>query len=242
MAVLPAVLRRLRRSTPADPKLHGIKKRVIDVAFERSETRSFADLGGVWAVDAGYTFYALERFKPSRAVLVDEEITAEVRSRATHHPELELREENFGAADVAAQVGEVDCIFLFDVLLHQVAPDWDELLRLYAPLTRAFLVVNPQFTIGEHTVRLVDLGRERYLQLVPDLPRHREVWEQIDAFDESRGRPHRDVHEIWQWGIVDADLRARMDELGFELVHFENGGRWGDLPAFENHAFVFTRS
>lgn len=242
IAALGSALRRRRSgASEADPRLQPIKKRLIDAAFERATTQSFADLGGVWAVDAGYTLYALERHRPARAVLVDEQITDPVRTRAKHHPQLELVQRNFGEAEVASRLGELDCVFLFDVLLHQVAPDWDELLARYAPRTRDFLIVNPQFVAGPETVRLLELGRERYLELVPDVPEHHEMWDRLDEFDETRGRAYRDVHNIWQWGIVDGDLRRRMDELGFELVYFENAGRWRDLPAFENHAFIFTR-
>lgn len=224
------------------PELHEIKKRVIDVAFGRADTRSFADLGGVWAVDAGYTFYALERHRPGRAVLVDEDITSPVRARAGRHANLNLLERNFGEIDPAAELGSVDAVFMFDVLLHQVAPNWDELLGRYAEVTRDFLIVNPQFVESETSVRLLELGRERYTELVPQQANEEQIWERFNDFDKSRGRLFRDVHNIWQWGIVDEDLRVRMEALGFELVYFENAGQWRDLPAFENHAFVFTRA
>lgn len=236
----PALHRMLRRPRPSSPQLHAIKKRVIDAAFERADTHSFADLGGVWAVDAGYTFYALDRDPAVRAVLVDERITDTVRARARNHPKLRLVEENFGELG-PGRLEPVDCIFMFDVLLHQVAPNWDELLRRYAPLTRDFLIVNPQLVDSERTVRLLELGQERYLELVPELPKHHEVWARFDDFDESRNRLYRDVHDIWQWGIADADLCEQMTKLGFKLVYFENAGRWRDRPAFENHGFIFTR-
>ena len=41
--------------------------------------------------------------------------------------------------------------------------------------------------------------------------------------------------------FTDLDLRATMDDLGFEEVFFANAGRFGDLERFENHAFVFVR-
>ncbi len=240
-STLQRLLNGVRRAPP-DPALHAIKKRVIDVAFERANTQSIADLGGVWAVEAGYTFYALEAHQPSRAVLVDEQITETVRTRAERHPELQLLERNFGEMDPKAELGSVDAVMMFDVLLHQVAPDWDQVLERYAQITRDFLIVNPQFIEADRTTRLLELGRERYTELVPPQANHEEVWDRYDDFDDSRGRLYRDVHNIWQWGILDADLRSKMEELGFKLVYFENAGRWRSLPAFENHAFVFTRA
>jgi hypothetical protein len=234
--------RLLRREPAAGPELHAIKKRVIDVAFERQDTQSFADLGGVWAVDAGYTFYALERHQPGRAVLVDEEFTEPVRARAESHPNLQLLNKNFGEMDPKGELGSVDAVFMFDVLLHQVAPNWDEVLERYAQVARDFLIVNPQFIESDTSVRLLELGRERYTELVPPQDNHEEVWAKYDDFDESRGRLYRDVHNIWQWGMVDSDLKAKMESLGYKLVYYENAGRWRDLPAFENHAFIFTRA
>ena len=32
-----------------------------------------------------------------------------------------------------------------------------------------------------------------------------------------------------------------MKQLGFREVFYRNYGRFSDLPAFENHAFVFVR-
>lgn len=237
------LLDRARRTsaTSAAPDLHAIKMRVIDSAFERVGARSCADLGGVWAVDAGYTFYCLEKHAADRAVLVDENFTDPVRRRARDFPQLELVQLNFGQPEAAERVGSVDLVLLFDVLLHQVAPDWNQILELYVPTTRAFGIVNPQYVRGAETVRLLDLGRETYLDLVPPLPIHEGIWDRIDDFDPARGRIARDIHDVWQWGIVDDDLVATMDRLGFELTYFENAGAWRGLPAFENHAFVFAR-
>jgi hypothetical protein len=226
---------------PAETSLHPIKTRVIDAAFERLGAASFADLGGVWAVDAGYSFYAIDKHAPSRAALVDEDFTDAVLARAPDYPQLELIEFNFGSGEAAERVGAVDVVLLFDVLLHQVAPNWDEILELYSGRTRAFGIVNPQYIRGEETVRLLDLGRDAYLDLVPSVPVHEEIWDRIDDFDERRGRPARDVHDVWQWGIVDRDLISKMEELGFRQTYFENVGAWRGLSGFENHAFVFAR-
>jgi hypothetical protein len=45
---------------------------------------------------------------------------------------LKLIEGNFGESSIAEQIESVYVIFLFDVLLHQVSPDWDEILEMYS--------------------------------------------------------------------------------------------------------------
>lgn len=232
---------RLVRPRSPDETLHAIKLRAIDAAFQRRSTSSFADLGGVWAVDGGYTFYALEKYSPTRAVLIDEQLTPKVLEKAQRFPALTLVSKNFGRQEVVEELGHVDALLLFDVLLHQVDPSWDEILRLYASATDCFVVVNPQYIQDDRTVRLVDLGRERYLELVPHQPGFEDLFDRLDEFLPDRGRRYRDIHNIWQWGIVDRDLEQAMTESGFELIHFENGGQWRAQPAFENHAFVFSR-
>lgn len=229
------------RGRPQAPPLHPIKLRVIDAAFERGDVRSVADLGGVWAVDGGYTFHALERHGTERSVLVDESVTPATAERARRHPQLELVEGSFGDPAVAERVGHVDAVIMFDVLLHQVNPDWDEVMRMYGERARYLLIVQPQYVAGDETVRLIELGRERYLEIVPDVPEHHEVWDRLDEYLPDRRRPYRDVHNVWQWGNTTPDLRARAEDLGFELVYFENAGTWQDRTAFENHAFIFRR-
>jgi hypothetical protein len=237
-------LRRLlsRPGAPAgDPALSALKRAAIDAAFARPEVRSVADLGGVWAVDAGYSFHALEQHAPERAVLVDDDITPAVRERAAGFAQLELLEQNFGLERTPADVGPVGVVLLFDVLLHQVAPDWDEILRRYAPHAQAFAIVNPMW-VGPATVRLVDLGEARYREVVPPQANLDELFAHLDEENPRRGRPWRDVHDVWQWGITDADLRATMAGLGFTPAWSERTGPWRGLPDFEELGYVFARS
>lgn len=224
------------------PPLVPLKLRTIDAAFALPEVTSVADLGGVWAVDAGYTFYALERHSPQRAVLVDDDITGPVRTRAAAFAQLQLLEQNFGLERTPADVGPIGVVLLFDVLLHQVDPDWDEILRRYAPLAQAFAIVNPMYDAAEHTVRLLDLGEDRYRSSVPPQDNLDVLFARLDEVNPQRGRPWRDVHDVWQWGITDADLRAAMAGLGFTAVHAEQLGRWHGLADFEDCAYVFRRT
>jgi hypothetical protein len=63
----------------------------------------------------------------------------------------------------------------------------------------------------------------------------------LNAIHPKHKRPYRDIHNIWQWGIVDADLIARANELGFKLQFYKNCGQCGHLTNVENHAFVFSK-
>lgn len=224
--------------------LSGDKKDLIDFAFQRFGPGSFADLGGVWNVAGGYTFYALEKFPIEKAILVDTDFTEEVHQRARLYPSLKLIQGNFGASETIERVGNVDAVFFFDTLLHQVNPDWDMILELYASRVKNFLILNQQFTGSAHTVRLLDLGEEEYFRNVPhnrNEPPYDSLFQKLNDVHPQHKRPYRDIHNIWQWGITDVDLIDRMRSLGFTMQFYKNAGRFGNLENFENHAFVFSR-
>jgi hypothetical protein len=217
---------------------------IIDQAFSSLDIESFADLGGVWRVEGGYTFHALDHHKIKDAALVDTHLTTTVIDKAKSYPQLRLVNGNFGSQEVADEVGKVDAVLLFDVLLHQVAPNWDAVLDMYAKNVRALVIYNQQWTGPGSNVRLLDLGEDEYFRNVPHNPRqenYKNLFGKLDEIHPDHGRPWRDVHHIWQWGITDADLEAKVAELGFKLLHKKNCGRFGRLPNFENHAFIFAR-
>ena len=74
---LLAVCQRERLPTLAKDKLD-----LIDFAFSRFNLHSFADLGGVWRVEGGYTFYALDKYDVSVAALVDTDPTTVFQNHA----------------------------------------------------------------------------------------------------------------------------------------------------------------
>ncbi len=89
---------------------------------------------------------------------------------------------------------------------------------------------------------LLDLGEERYREAVPPQDNLDGLYGRLDEVNERRGRLWRDVHDVWQWGITDADLQATMAELGFTLAWAERKGRWNGLLDFEERAYVFGRA
>lgn len=191
-----------------------------------------------------YTFYSLDNYEIRSAFLVDTDFTESVIKNSRNYRNLILINSNFGDSAVPGQIGKVDVIFLFDVLLHQVKPDWDEILELYAPATNCFVVFNPQFINAEQTVRLLDLGVDDYFKNVPhkrNSPLYKDLFEKMYDIHPQHNRIWRDIHNVWQWGITSRDLRGKMEELGFKLKYFKNCGRFGYLENFENHAFVFSK-
>ena len=217
---------------------------MIDLAMNQLGVRSFADLGGVWGVEAGYTFYALDRGAKA-GVLVDTHPTDMVLEKARRYPQLRVIRGNFGSESVATEIGQVDAVFLFDTLLHQVAPDWDRILELYSRQAGCLLIYNQQWVGRGRRVRLLDLGEDQYFNNVPhtrDDGPYAGLFAKLDKPHPDHGdRLWRDAHHIWQWGITDGDLLDKMHDLGFRFRSFINDGQFGRLESFENHAFVFSR-
>ncbi len=227
--------RRLPLDTPrAAPKLA-----LIDTAFERFAPRSMVDLGGVWAVEGAYTFHAVREHALDAATLVDELVHPELERRAARLGVRTVRG-NFGDPEVQARVGVAELVLFYDILLHQVGPDWDELLATWSGHARAVAISCPVFR-GEQTLRLPDLSAGDYLDLVPDQENHRLLHSRLDEQHPERGRPWRDVHDVWQWAITDHDLRATMGRLGFELAMFENYGSFSGLERFDDCNYLFAR-
>ncbi len=220
------------------------KRDAIDYAVTHCGVQSFADLGGVWNVDAGYTFYAMERHGLQNGTIVDFQFTPAVTKWGERYPSLRTVQGNFAFRSVAQRVGAVDAVFLFDVLLHQVNPDWDAVLSLYAPQVKCFVILNQQFD-AKTTFRLLDRGKSEYFQHVPhtteEVPDYRMAFEQPDAIHPVLGCKYRDNPSIWQWGITDDDLIAKMKSIGFTLHYFKNCNAWA-MPHVQNRAFVFRRS
>ena len=66
----------------------------------------------------------------------------------------------FTDRELPGKIGTVDAVIFFDILLHLVSPNWDEVLKMYSKFTESFLIVNPQFFNSTTTVRLLDFGTD----------------------------------------------------------------------------------
>lgn len=214
---------------------------VFNVAFP--EATSFADLGGVWKVNAAYTIHSLRQQGVKRGALVDTDYPRRLREKLQNLPQLKVVQGDFGREETAAEVGEIDVLYMFDVLLHQANPHWNEVLAMYAKSCTCFVIYNQQYVLGEDAVRLTDLPLEKYAELTSDYRYdfYRQVFEHKSEMHPQHNKPWGDIHNITQCGITDKALRMTMANLGYDEVYFSNHGRFLDLPAFENHAFIFRR-
>ena len=222
------------------------KKNLIDYAFNHPDLnlRSLADLGGVWKIDGAYTFYAMDRYRLKQAFLVDTNFSNRVKNNSKKYPGLVLINDNFGQESVINRIKSVDAVLMFDILLHQVKPDWNEILEMYSGISKVILIYNQQYTAAQQSIRLLDLGKEKYLELLPfarKRPLYEELFNKPDEINPEHNRPWRDIHNVWQWGITDLDLKEVMSRLGFELKYYKNDGQFSNLDHFENHAFVFIK-
>jgi len=223
------------------------KKEIIDFTFRECspKPKSFADLGGIWRVDGAYTFYAIQEYEIEKAYLIDTNFSDKFIKKSSNVSNLTTINNNFGNDDVIKKLGEVDAIFLFDVLLHQVNPNWDDILKMYSEKTNYFVISNPQWVSLGNTVRLLDLGKEEYFKNVPHTPDHptyKLLFEKMYEVNEEHNRIWRDVHNVWQWGITDNNLIECLETLGFNQKFYKNCGRTGDLSNFENHSFIFKKT
>jgi hypothetical protein len=221
------------------------KLRLIDIVFTKyfPEATSFVDLGGVWKVNAAYSLHTLKIPSIQRGTLVDTDYPAKLEATLIGQKKLKIVRGDFSQQQLIDNIGKVDVVFLFDVLLHQANPDWDEVLNRYSEYCSCFVIYNQQFIRSEETVRLLDLPLEEYISLIPEYQKEycRYVFSHKDEIHPKYKKPLKDIHNIFQWGITDNGLRSTMNRLGYREAYFKNYGMFVDLPAFENHAFIFMK-
>jgi len=221
------------------------KLSLLRTAFSKITPRpqSFADLGGVWKVNAGYSRYLLKKFPIKQGYMVDTDYPEKVVRILNTFPQFKRIAGNFGSHDIAAAFEKVDTILLFDVQLHQVAPDCQNILAMYAPKTRSFIIYNQQLINAPKTLRLTDLPLQTYKEYAP--VRSDSLYDFVYSHQQELHPQHqkiwKNIHNIWQWGITDEDLIAEMQKFGFKEIFRKNYGRFSDLKHFENHGFVFVR-
>lgn len=219
----------------------------IDYAVEDLGVESFASLE-VGQAYGQYAFYMIDKPAVRRGFLVD----AADRSPGDHllsaidnaaeRPGMLVLDGSFFDPSTVSEIGQIDAVVLYDVLLRMVDPDWNHVLQLYAPVASSFVIVNPQWEKGEGTIRLIDLGRDRYLETVPPWVSHRLLFDHLDDWFPGQQRCYRDANHVWQWGITDAALKDEMSELGFSLAREWTLARPPDTHGFLTKAFVFSRS
>jgi hypothetical protein len=150
---------------------------------------------------------------------------------------------DFSQKEILHSVGAVDIAYFFDVLLHQANPSWNQVLSLYSSSVKCIVIYNQQYIRSQTSLRLTQLPLEEYITLTPRSREntYRYAYAHAKELHPIYQKPWLDIHNIFQWGITDNDLRSVMTTLGFREVHFKNCGQFSNLRAFENHEFIFVR-
>lgn len=146
-----------------DRHIKPLKRQLIDIAFKLVDIKSIVDLGACWGVNGGYTFHALQNYDLDRAIIVDGVITDITVERAKKFNNLQLIKGAFNDKEIIKELGNVDAAIMYDILLHQVSPNWDEILEMYSKQISTLIIYNQNW-IGDNTVRFIDLGLDKYLK------------------------------------------------------------------------------
>ena len=236
----------MQASTWATPPRRYPFLEAIDFAISELGVESFASLDN--GVNYGeQALYAIAKTQVKEGVLADARPTRardqllNMLELAAAWPGLRVVDGDALGLPTARDVGEVDAVFFLNVLLHAVAPDWDAVLDLYAPQTKCFVIGQPQWVASRQTVRLHDLSRAEWAEAMPDSIARSGVIDRLDEWFAPQQRPLRDARTLWQWGITDADLEARLEQLGFALAHRIEHGAFPGTVAFANRTLVFKR-
>jgi hypothetical protein len=218
------------------------KVQLLDFACERYRVSSAVDVGGCWGVNGGYCFHVVDQHNLKEAYIVDGLISKETIDQKGSR-NVQLIQGDICGHEFISSLPELDMAIIYDILLHQVDPNWDEFLKRYAKKVNHFAIYNQDWD-GENTIRFVDYDCNWYLdnvmcvdndEVIRWYKKHNEICIELK-------RPWKDVHYFWQWGITAPELIRHMDNIGFQLDFFWNYGYF-DLakPKIENHGYLFSR-
>ena len=219
------------------------KVELLCLAAQHFTIDSLCDIGGVWGVDGGYSIYAKNVIGIPKVRLIDSHWT-ESAKRLCADAGVQI-EESFCSDSLEKLKDESwDAVCLFHFLLHQVSPDWREILRSLAPSVDYFLINNPQWTNGKMGFRLLDEGIEKYFSYVPHQKTEESYAKMIESphdFDDFHQKANRDLHHIWQWAITNDDLFDCMNSLGFSLKYMRPSTVWEHNENFQDFGFIFEK-
>jgi len=223
------------------------KAQLIDHAQILRPFKSFADLGSCWGVNGGYAFYARELCGSNfeRGYIVDQYITPLTIDRANSQPNIHLLQGMLGSELVRKSVGKVDALLMFDILLHQVAPDWNQFITDWLPLTDTVIIYNQNWFKSKKTIRFVNYGLDWYFKNVyfnNNEEGLRKWFASHHLFNEQQLKIERDIHDWWQWGIVPQDIVGLFASNGFDLLFANTYDSWSEFPWIINQGMIFGRS
>jgi hypothetical protein len=221
------------------------KTALIDMALEKYKIRSIVDLGGCWGVHGGYTFHALDHGKIKKAYIVDGHMTDPTKERAQNYPQLELISGALGDTEIAKKIGNVDAIIMYDIILHQVNPNWDKFLEIWGKQAKHLIIYNQDWTLDAEPVRFIDRGADWYIKNVPSGGEGpvKNWFAAHDTFNEATKGKLRDVHYFWQWGIPLKSLTKKLEKIGFHIDLAKADTPWSaQFPHIINDSILASKT
>jgi len=225
-------------------QLDPIKTDLLTKAFTmHPEFSTFADLGACWGVHGGYAKFVAETFPIKRVSIVDQHVTPETVEWVKQSDRARTVSAMLGSEKALSEVGDVDAVAMFDILLHQVSPDWDQLISMWATKARCFILHNPMWTVGDTTLRFPDHGIEWFKANViyTDAKRLEDWFRHHNEFDKKQGKLQRDVHNFWQFGITQRDMLALFEKLGYRIEFLSFFKKRRTHPWIQNYGYIFHR-
>lgn len=202
---------------------------------------SLCDIGGVWGVDGGYGVYAKTVLGIEEVRIIDSHWT-DTAKQFCNDSGIKIVDSFIDSYLHEDRLGNIDCVCLFHFLLHQVSPDWREILRKLSSSVKIVLINNPQWIHGKAGFRLTELPSKEYFSLVPHSENEQNYQDlytaplDIDAFHK---KPRRDLHHFWQWAITNNDLITWMNSLNYDLRYIRPSTVWSHNNHFQDYGFIF---
>jgi hypothetical protein len=224
--------------------LHPTKLALIDRALEMYEIHSILDLGACWGVHGGYTFHALDNGDIWRAFIVDGNITEPTKERKRNYSQLTLLQGELGNSAFVSDVKEIDAIIMYDILLHQVSPDWIEFIKMWGAIAKVLIIYNQNWLQEDNVVRFVDRDVEWFIKNVPHTNAQsvREWYKKHEQWNADAKRKWKDVHWFWQWGIPREKLKEAILAQGFRIDYDQVATPWSrEFPWVSNDCILASK-
>ena len=217
---------------------------LLCLANELYSPSSLCDIGGVWGVDGGYGVYAKTVLGIENVRIVDSHWT-DTSKQCCNDSGVKIVDSFIDEYLDEISLQNLDCVCLFHFLLHQVSPDWREILRRLSSSVKVVLINNPQWTLEKAGFRLTELNSDEYFSFVPHSEseeNYRDLYTAPLEIDPLHNKPRRDLHHFWQWAITNNDLITWMNSLGYDIMYIRPSTVWSHNKHFQDFGFIFYNS
>ena len=214
---------------------------LLCLANDLYKPTSLGDIGGIWGVDGGYGVYAKTVLGINEVQIIDSHWT-DTAKQACDNAGIKIVDSFVDTYLHDGRLDNTDCVCLFHFLLHQVSPDWREILRKLSFSVKIVLINNPQWIHGKAGFRLTELDSNEYFSLVPHSEseaNYKDLYNAPLEIDPLHKKPRRDLHHFWQWAITNNDLITWMSSLNYELKYIRPSTLWSHNKHFQDYGFIF---